>query len=723
MSKRVNHNSTNSKNHNFIDYVNIKQGTLSEPRFSTGNTLPLTCVPFGMNSFSIQTSGKDGGWFYSPLHKHCEGIRLTHQPSPWVRDYGHFVIMPQNGKTFISEDNRSSSFEEISLSPAATELYFKRYSAYLGIAPSERSAVFKVRWDSVSTPRISFIPFDFYTEVNLDEKNRILTGFTNAFGDGTRSDFKFYFYITFDKPIIIEETVITHNSGETENGLCGRGKGCGISIAFNLKEGEELTALLGTSYISVENAKRNLDEVRDRSFEEVKSSAGEKWNFLLSKIKIEDTEERKQTFYSCLYRCFIFPRIFYEFDDSKNTIHYNTKTGEICRGKMFADSGFWDSYRTLYPLLSLIIPEHVGELCEGWLNFYNEQGWLPKWISPGERGIMPGTLVDAVLSDCAQKGILSENQMRTALEGMIKNATEESKSHLSGRVGVKDYLELGYIPSEKYRESVNNSLDAYFCDWCISRLAENLNETELAQKYLERSKGYKTLFDSETGFIRGLCSDGSRKSDFSPFEWGGDYCEGGAWQNGFAVYHDVKGLAELYGGNDAFEKKLDELFSSPPFFKTGTYGCEIHEMTEMANANFGQCAISNQPSMHIPYLYSAIGKIDKTAYWVRKIVNEAFSATVFPGDEDNGSMSAWYVLSVLGFYPLCPASGEYVSGVCNAKKITMTLGSGKTLSIINESSEKNIRISFNEKEIKNFHILHKDLMLGGVLKFYSEVEK
>lgn len=706
---------------NFLKYVNIKQGTLSEPRFSTGNTLPLTCAPFGMNSFSVQTRASGGSWYYSPLHRQTEGIRLTHQPSPWVRDYAHFVFMPQSGDPYVTEDSRSSSFDEKEMYPACTEIYFKRYFAQMGVVPTERGAIIKIRWDTAKTPRLAVLPFDFPTELVLDPENRMLTGFTNAYGDGTRKDFKFYFCMKFDKPVNASETVITKNSG-TEQGISCIGTGTGMNIAFNIPQGEELIVRLGTSYISPEYAMRNLSEVSCRTYGRVKAETEEKWNSLLSKIEIEDSEERMRAFYSCLYRCLIFPRIFYEYDECDRAVHYNTKSGEICGGKMFVDNGFWDVYRTLYPLLTLIIPEHISEIMEGYLNFYKEQEWLPKWLSPGERGIMPGTLIDAVLTDCAVKDLLTEEQMKLALDGMLKNANTASGTHLGGRIGVEEYIRLGYVPNDKYGESVNNSLDAYYCDWCIAKLAEKLNNTDICGEYLTRSQGYKKLFDSEMGFIRGLSANGERKPEFSPFEWGGDYCEGGAYQNGFAVYHDIEGLSELYGGREKFEEKLDELFAASAFFEVGTYPCEIHEMTEMAAADFGQCAISNQPSMHLPYLYSAIGNMGKTASHVRRMLREGFNENVFPGDEDNGSMSAWYILGVLGFYPVCPGSGEYVLGVCNARKITVMLGSGNILNIINETDGSSaFRVSFNGTDIAENFIAHDRLMQGGTLRFYTEI--
>lgn len=705
----------------YTSYVNIKQGTFSEPRFSYGNTLPLVASPYGMNSFCIQTKASDEGWYFHPSHRQTEGIRLTHQPSPWVRDYGHFVFMPQSGDVYVTENERTSGYKEICLNPAYIEMFFKRYRASMSVTPSERGAVIKTRWETDATPRFALLPFNFPTSMSLDVENGELTGYINAYGDGTRRDFKMYFCMKFDKPVIADKTVITKCFGEKENGLSGEGDGVGINIAFDIPVGDELTVKLATSYVSVNSARASLQrEIADKTYEDLKAETTAKWNEMLSKIEIDDTEERKRTFYSCFYRCFIFPRIFFEYDENGQPVHYSTKSGEIKAGVMCTDNGFWDTGRSLYPLLSLLIPEKVKEMIQGYLNFYKEEGWLPKWLSPGERGIMPGTLIDGLLADASVKNLLDTQQMELSLEGVIKNATTPSGTHLNGRVGVEDYVAKGYIPCDKYKESVNNSLDAYFCDFGISQIAKKLGKADISAEYKKRSENYKLLFDESVGFIRGLKEDGSRNDSFSPIRWGGEYCEGGPWQNGFAVYHDIDGLADLYGGKEGFEEKLDELFSTPPVFEVGSYNAEIHEMTEMSFADFGQCAISNQPSFHLPYLYSAIGHQDKTAYWIRKITSEAFNSSEkgFPGDEDNGSMGAWYVLSTLGFYQLCPGKPEYILGVCTAKSAKIKLG-GKTLEIINNTSGDNssIKVTVDGEDLDTQKISHEQLLSANTITF------
>lgn len=669
----------------YTAYVNIKQGTFSEPRFSCGNTLPLVAAPFGMNHFCLQTKGADDGWYYHPTHRQTEGIRLTHQASPWVRDYGHFVFMPQSGDPYVRDYQRTSGFTELVMAPGHMELYFKRYMARINLAASDRCAVAEIAWDTNQTPRFALLPFDFHTELTLDPATGVLSGWTNAWGDGTRKDFRMYFHMEFDQPMDAKKTVITDNSGKTGQGLSG--SGVGINIAFDIPRGETLTVRMGTSFISAEQACENVRrEVGQLTYAELKAQTAGKWNELLSKIEITDTEERKKTFYSCLHRCFLYPRMFYEYDKDGNIIHYSTKDGQIRPGFMYTDNGFWDTCRTLYPLFSLLIPERLKEMLQGYLNFYQEEGWLPKWLAPGERGIMPGTLIDAVLADAAVKGLLTEEQMELALEGMLKHANIPSGNHLNGRVGVAAYAEKGYVPMDQHGESVNNALDAYYCDYCISQVAALLGKKELQQEYKRRAQNYKLLFDEEVGFIRGLNADGTRKPGFVPHEWADEYCEGSAWQNAFGVYHDIDGLAALYGGKEAFAAKLDQLFAAPPIFEVGKYHAEIHEMTEMqalGEKGFGQCGLSNQPSFHIPYLFTALGQPEKTAYWVGRLVGKVFDSAEkgFPGDEDNGSMSAWYVLSVLGFYPVCPGKAEYVTGVCNAQEIRLTIGNGNEVLI------------------------------------------
>lgn len=647
----------------YSNYVNVKQGTDSSPRFSKGNTLPFIQMPFGMNGFTFQTDSSRGNWFYHPQDHSLEGIRLTHQPSPWIGDYGHLVFMPQRSAPFLTAEERWSGYQpgQAVLRPGYMKVYFDRYRSALELVPTERGAAVRLHFEGKEECSFAVLPVEGKFHFAVDEEENLITGYTNAHTVKTAENFAMYFAFWFSCPIDRKRTVIMQPDGTREHSLAGSGEKIGICAGLTEKEVE---VRLAVSFISEEQAVLNLKrELLDSPFEVLKQSASEIWEEYLSKIEIETTdEEQKKTFYSCLYRVFLFPRKFYEEGIGGEIIHYCADTGEVRAGVKYVENGFWDTYRTVYPLFSILLEDQFKEMLEGYVNTYLECGWLPKWPSPSEAGMMPGTLIDAVIADGAVKGILKGDLLEKAYEGMIKHATVESPDRRYGRYGIEDYKEYGYLPNNKYSESVNHTLDYAYGDFCISQIAGLLGKEEEKEKYLALSKNYRNLFDPKTGFMRGKDDEGHHSEKFSQFSWGGDYCEGGPWQNSFAVYHDIEGLAKLYGGKKEFIEKLDLLFETPPIYETGGYQREIHEMTEMAAAQFGQCAISNQPSFHIPYLYAALGEYEKTEYWVEKMAREGFSSGDggYPGDEDNGSMAGWYLFSTLGIYPLCPGKPEFL---------------------------------------------------------------
>ncbi len=649
----------------YIPYVNIKQGTRSQPRFSCGNTLPMTQLPFAMAGFAPQTQAARGNWFYHPGDHSLEGVRLTHQPSPWVGDYGHFVLMPQAGPLRAEESTRWSGFrpEEAVLRPDYLNLYFQRYRARFELAPTDRGAAVRVSYDRPGPARFAVLPAAGSCGFRVDVEKRRLTGWTDAHTWKMPANFRTYFVMDFDCDLVAEETFLSRPRDLFEQATAGEGEGVGIFVGLS---GREVNVRLAISYISEEQAVRNLErELSGRSFDELQQAAADVWEAHLSKIQVEtETEEQKRTFYSCLYRLFLYPHKFYELDEAGRPMHYDSYHGDVKPGVLYTDNGFWDTFRTVYPMLAVIAPDAYAEILEGYVNIYKDSGWMPKWPSGSETGIMPGTLVDAVVAEAVVRGIGDRRLWEDAFEGLLKHASVEAEDERFGRQGTGDYKKYGYIPrGGKYKECVNHTLDYVYGDFCISQVAKALGREDLAAQFAASAQNYKKLFDPATGFMRGRDENGGMAPGFDPFGWGGEYTEGGPWQNSFAVYHDVEGLAALYGGRENLIAKLDELFSTPPLYAEGGYGFEIHEMTEMAAADFGQCAISNQPSFHIPYLYAALGAQEKTDAWVRRLA-EAFSSgdDGFPGDEDNGTMSAWYLFSSLGFYPLCPGKAEYVPG-------------------------------------------------------------
>ena len=624
-----------------LDYVNAKIGSANEPRFSNGNIFPLTAMPHGTTGWTIQTDGRNGNWFYHPQSHTFEGVRLTHQPSPWVGDYGHVNFFPFSGIIDLSK-GISSSFRprEATLRPDGLSVYLLRYRTKVEVAPTVRGGIFRIVNESDGDTSFAVLPFGqsvFHMQGNA------LTGYTDTSFCLGQKEIREYFYAEFS------------SLPERENELEQGGK------IFTFRE-KKLTVRIAASFLSVEQAKRNFDQELHDDFESVRSAAAAAWENKLNKIVVRGDEERVKTFYSCLYRAYLYPRIFHEPDENGDPVHFNPDLKKSCPGVFYTDNGFWDTYRTVFPLLALIDREVYAEMAEGFVNFYEETGYLPKWISPGEVGMMPGTLVEGVLADAAVKGVIGRDLTERAYRGMLKNAFVPSGNGFQGRAGCEYYLKYGYLPREYQRESVNHTLDCAYGDFCVAQVANLLGDDEKAKELYDRSGNYRNLFDPVVGLMRAKDAAGNFADNFNPFSWGGDYCEGSAWQNSFAVYHDIAGLASLYGGKEKMLGKLDELFSAPPVFDVGGYGFEIHEMSEMAAADFGQCAISNQPSFHIPYLYAMLGERKKTEEIVGRLVTDAFSSAEdgFPGDEDNGTMAAWYIFSCLGFYPVCPGKDEYV---------------------------------------------------------------
>lgn len=634
-----------------LSYVNIQMGTKSIPRRSHGNTLPLTQTPFGMASFCIQT---DGGtkWFYHPEHEYAEGVRLTHQYSPWLWDFGTVLMMPQND---VIANNGGMAWSGRRLqdtveAPDYLALTFLRSNCRFELTPTERCAAIRLTFGDERPSYLSFLPTMGKYAYRYDAVTSTLYGETDGIFPGIAEGFKTYFVLRFAKGQVDADR--TYTVGEGENAC--------IHIALT---GRLLEARMGLSYISPDMALAAIDrECGDKDFETIRAEAAEIWEEKLSRIEIETPdEEQMKTFYSCMYRLFLFPRKAYELMPDGSPVHYCPADGATRGGVRYTDNCFWDTARTVYPLFSLIAREEFAEMLTGFVNDYRDSGWLPRCLNMGEVGCMPSTLIDGVIAEAVTNRIGSREVWETALEGMLHHANRDSHDRRFGREGVEDYIRYGYVPRD-YRESVNLTTDFAYGDWCIARVAEALGRHELVEEYDQRAMSYKNLFDPATGFLRGRDKEGKYAEDFDPCTWGGEYTEGSAWQNSFFVPHDPEGLADLYGGRDKLIQKLDALFAEPPRYRVMGYGFEIHEMTEMALIDFGQMAISNQPSFHLPYLFAALGCPEKTDYWVERLVRETFKPTPdgYPGDEDTGTTSAWYILATLGMYRLCPGKNEWI---------------------------------------------------------------
>lgn len=703
-----------------IKFINPEQGTASVHRFSNGNTLPLVTRPFAMTSWAPQT--EESRRFYHPDARQFEGMRATRQPSPWIGDYGHFTIMPQSGRLFTSDGRRASVFrrDQTEIRPNYFRTYLGRYQTTLEMTPTERCAIFRFSFPPNKTPRVILDTFEGESHIHIHPNQQALTGYTRTNSGGVPEGFACYFYATFDRAITNHGTFQSKNTYEGEAERTGNRVGGYVEL-----DNKTVNMRIGTSFISIEQAKQNLEtELGNRPFDIIRLETEKLWQNMLNRVHIEDaTETQNKTFYTCLYRSVLFPRFWHEYDKDNNQIHYSPYDGQIHSGPLVTDNGFWDTHRTVYSLLSILYPEHLTTIMQGWTNASKEGGWTPKWASPGYRNCMIGTHLDAVFADAYFKGIRNFD-IESAYEAMRKNATEvgDDAGHY-GRRGIQEFDELGYVPADKIDHAASRTQDFAYNDYCVAQIAKALGKQDDYERFIKRALYYRNTFDPTVDFMRGRNADGSWETPFDEFAWGGAFIEGSAWQCGWAVPHDPAGLIELFGGPEKTVQKLDKMMSLPPIFDVGTYPTEIHEMTEMAAVDFGQYAHSNQPVHHVLYLYACAGEPSKTQYWVRRVLNELYSSKPdgFAGDEDNGEMSAWYIFNTLGFYPFCPGHPSYILGSPLFKSATLFLSNNKTLTInAPENSAENVYakdIQLNSQSLNRADITQEDITNGGTLSF------
>ena len=682
-----------------LETIDTRFGTASKHAFSRGNTLPYTGVPFGMNYFVSQTSDQEGSWFFDPHLPIFQGIRLTHQPSPWIGDYSWLLLTPVIGE--ISGDtlfHRQSSYnlDRAIFNPHYLRIFSERYQIETQLTPTCYGASIQLRQTQGKALSIYLHADDDLTVDQADKQTLNLrqSGLTET----NKSPLVMFTALAFSKDIL---------------SIKQEGQDWRIDLA-----GAEVQVQLATSFISKEQARFNLPS---KDFEETKADAKESWEDLLGRFDVVETGPVDRTFFDhCLYRIFLFPQTFYEVNEQGESIHIDLASGTIKPGLLFTNNGFWDTFRTSFPLFALIIPEHYRQFLEGFLNSYRDTGYLPKWLAPDERGMMPGTLIDGVLADSACKDMAPEPE-EEFLKAMIETATKADPKAINGRHGLSQYQELGYLSTD-YHESVSHTLDYAYSDFCISTCAAKLGQEELAQTYAHYSKNYQNLFDPETGYMRARDVDGNFRPDFSPYSWGRDYAECSAIQASLGVLHDISGLSQLMGGKEAFSNYLLKVCQSLPLFETTGYGYEIHEMSEMATASFGQLAISNQPSFHVPYLFRYSSVPQYTSLLIKTLRQKAFRAgwDAYPGDEDNGSLSAWYVWSALGFYPTCPGKATYDLGIPLFDHLRVYLAQeDKWLEIRTQQNHEHFHFVQNclldGKEVQS--IGHKDLLDAQSLDF------
>lgn len=707
-----------------VEYVSPLVGTQSTFELSTGNTYPAIARPWGMNFWTPQTGKMGDGWQYVYTANKIRGFKQTHQPSPWINDYGQFVIMPVVGNPEFDQDKRASWFSH--KGEIAKAYYYKVYLAehdvVTELTPTDRAALFRFTFPENDHSYIVVDALDkgSYVKV-IPEENKII-GYTTKNSGGVPDNFKNYFIIQFDKPFTYKATFAdgTLSEGNVEQ----QANHAGAVIGFKTKKGEIVHAKVASSFISYEQAAINMKELGNDSFDTLVQKGKEAWNDVLSKIEVEGGNlDQYRTFYSCLYRSLLFPRKFYELDANGKVVHYSPYNGQVLPGYMYTDTGFWDTFRCLFPFLNLMFPSVNKEMQEGLINTYKESGFFPEWASPGHRGCMVGNNSASVLVDAYMKGVKVED-LKTLYEGLI-HGTENvhPKASSTGRLGYEYYNELGYVPYDvKINENAARTLEYAYDDWCIYKLAKDLKRPKKEiDLFAKRAMNYKNLFDKETNLMRGKNKDGKFMAPFSPLKWGDAFTEGNSWHYSWSVFHDPQGLIDLMGGKDVFVQMLDSVFAVPPIFDDSYYGGVIHEIREMTVMNMGNYAHGNQPIQHMIYMYNYAGEPWKAQYWLRQVMNRMYTPGPdgYCGDEDNGQTSAWYVFSALGFYPVCPGTTQYVMGAPLFKKATLHFENGKSL-VINApaNSAENFYIKslkFNGQNYTKNYLDHNDLMKGAVL--------
>ena len=705
-----------------VDYVNPLIGTQSTFDFSTGNTYPAIARPWGMNFWTPQTGKMGNGWAYSYTEKKICGFKQTHQPSPWINDYGQFSIMPVVGAPEFDADKRASWFGHKGESVKAYyyKVYLADYDVVTEFSPTDRAALFRFTFPESKDSYIVVDAFDKGSYIKIDKANNRIIGYTTRNSGGVASNFKNYFVVEFDKPF---EYVSTFVNGKLEKDATEQqANHVGAVIGFATSKGEQVNARVASSFISHEQAAINLKELGDDTLEEVAEKGRKAWNDVLGRIEIEGGNlDQYRTFYSCLYRATLFPQKHHEINAEGEVVHYSPHNGKVEKGYFYTGTGFWDTFRSLFPLLNMLYPSENQKMQEGFVNVYRESGFFPEWSSPGHRGCMIGNNSASVLADAYLKGVKVEDT-ETMFEGILHGTKNvHPKVSSSGRLGHEYYNTLGYVPYDvKINENTARTLEYAYNDWCIYRLAKELKRPqEEIDLFAKRAMNYRNVFDKETRLMRGRNKDGKFMAPFSPLKWGDAFTEGNSWHYTWSVFHDPQGLIDLMGGEKVFVEMLDSVFTVPPHFDDSYYGFPIHEIREMTVMNMGNYAHGNQPVQHMIYLYNYAGEPWKTQYWARQVMDRFYTPTPdgYCGDEDNGQTSAWYIFSALGFYPVCPASDEYVMGAPLFKKATIHLENGKTFEInAPENSADNIYIDnlkLNKKNYTRNYITHSDIMRGG----------
>ena len=706
-----------------VDYVNTLVGTQSSFQLSTGNTYPAIAMPWGMNFWVPQTGKMGDGWQYTYGANKIRGFKQTHQPSPWINDYGQFSLMPTVGEPVWDENERASWFSHKAeeATPYYYRVYLADYDVTTEVAPTERAAILRFTFPETNQANVVIDAFDKGSEITIAPGNRAIFGYTTRNSGGVPEGFKNYFVIMFDRAFthfVTVEDSIAHD--DKRHVSCHHAQAV---VTFSVPRGTQVSARVASSFISPQQALLNLEELGTDNLDTIKEKGRQRWNDVLGRIEVEDSNiDHLRTFYSCLYRSVLFPRSFYEIDANGKPVHYSPYNGQVLPGRMFTDTGFWDTFRSLFPLVDLVYPTMGAWMQEGLVNAYKESGFLPEWASPGHRDCMVGNNSASIVADAYLKGLRGYD-IETLWKAVVHGTTAvHPQVKSTGRLGHEYYNQLGYIPyNAGINENVARTLEYAYDDWCIYQLGKALGKPESEiEVYARRAMNYRNVFDPETRLMRGRLKDGTFQSPFSPLKWGDAFTEGNSLHYTWSVFHDPQGLIDLMGGKQAFCQMLDSVFAIPPVFDDSYYGFTIHEIREMQIMNMGNYAHGNQPIQHMIYLYNYAGQPWKAQYWIHEVMDRLYSAAPdgYCGDEDNGQTSAWYVFSAMGFYPVCPGSNQYVIGSPYFDRVALHLENGNTVSLTRNGNGRYIEsMTIDGKPYTHNYLDHSGLLQGADIAF------
>lgn len=726
-----------------VELVNPLQGTDHPNNFSHGNAYPAIALPFPMNAWAPYTEPAANGLFYHYRHDQIRGLRQTHEPSRWIGDYANFALMPVTGKLVVTENQRASTFRHAAevAQPGYYKVHLDTWNATAEVTPTERAARLRFTFE---TPADAYVVLELFGAKRISSlqiipaENKIIGITRNDNGRGgldVPENFSNYFVIVFDRPFAASGVWSGDaiQPGVTE---LASAQALGAFLKFDTVSNKVVGCKVASSFISADQAARNLErEIGDAGFDTIRQRADSRWNEMLGRARVTGgTADQRRTFYSALYRSILFPHRFHELDAKSQPVYRSPYDGKVHAGHLYTDSGYWDTFRAVHPLINLLYPEIGGEILEGIMHAYDDSGWLPEWSGPGHLNCMIGNHAFSLLADGWMKGLRTFDASQ-AVAAMVHDANTQgpAKCPAIGRDGAADYNALGYVPysnvkgdPHSVREAGAKTLEYAYDDFCAAQLARAIGKSAEAQTFARRALNYTHLFDSKTGFMRGRKADGSWNEPFYPDEWGGPFTEGNSWHWTWSVMHDEPGLVALMGGEQNFADKLDAVFSTAPTVRPGTYGKLVHEMLEMTAADMGQYAHGNEPVHHLAYLYNYVGQPWKTQSRARQIMELLYHPTPdgLCGDEDTGQMSAWYVFSALGIYPACPGDPSYLIGSPLFDEAVLTLPDHKTFTLTAQHNGPQQRYiqgaQLNGETFDQTFINHTTLLNGGQLVFQMD---